>query len=151
MKDLGSTWRNSNMVYVRFSPKRVTLLALAAVVPLLGACGKDNVLSPQFQPEVANQTDTFQFQATGVTNVTQTLTYSWPNTGVAANIDQSCTVTTGSATIQIRDSQGTLVYERTLADGGSFVSQDGVTGNWAIRVILSNYDGTLNFRVQKKT
>jgi hypothetical protein len=130
---------------------RGLLPGLFVVLPLLAACGNDTVLNPNFQPEVTNQPDSFQFQATGVTNVTQTLIYAWANTGIAATVDQSCSITTGSATIQIRDPQGNLVYDRTLSDGGSYVSLDGTTGSWQIRIILSGIDGTLNFRVQKKT
>ena len=76
-----------------------------------------------------NNPDNFQFQATGVTNVTQTLNYSC--TGTAANVDQSCAIAQGGATVQIRDSQGTLVYTRTLADGGTYVT--GVAGTYDSR------------------
>ena len=124
---------------------------LMGAMALSVGCGSDNTLSPQFQPEITNNTDNFQFQATGVTHVSQTLTYTWSNTGTAANVDQSCAITQGSATVQIRDNQGTLVYNRTLADGGTFVTSTGVAGTWSIRVTLNNVDGTLNFRAQKKT
>jgi hypothetical protein len=124
---------------------------LMAALALSVGCGSDNTLSPQFQPEITNNTDNFQFQATGVTHVSQTLTYTWSNTGTAANVDQSCAITQGSATVQIRDNQGTLVYDHTLADGGTFVTSAGVAGTWSIRVTLSSVDGTLNFRAQKKT
>jgi hypothetical protein len=135
----------------RLFERRWTCMALAlAGLTALAGCGSDNTLSPQFQPEVANNIDSFQFQATGVTNVTQTLNYSWTNTGTAANVDQSCAITQGTATIQIRDSQGTLVYSRTLADGGTFSTSAGVSGTWSVRVVLSDIDGTLNFRAQKQ-
>jgi hypothetical protein len=131
--------------------RSIVVLAVMGLITVLAGCGNDNTISPQFQPEIMNNPDNFQFQATGVTNVTQTLNYSWTNTGTAANVDQSCSITGGSATVQIRDDQGTLVYDRTLADGGTFVSSVGVAGTWTIRVILDNLDGTLNFRAQKKT
>lgn len=124
----------------------------AAGLGIMAGCGDDNnTLSPQFQPEIMNNPDNFQFQATGVTNVTQTLNYSWTNTGTAANVDQSCAIAQGGATVQIRDSQGTLVYTRTLADGGTYATSTGVAGTWTIRVILNDLDGTLNFRAQKAT
>ena len=130
-----------------------TFVAIAAAgLALMAGCGNDNnTLSPQFQPEIMNNPDNFQFQATGVTNVTQTLNYSWTNTGTAANVDQSCAITQGGATIQIRDNQGTLVYDRTLADGGTYATSTGMAGTWTIRVILNDVDGTLNFRAQKVT
>jgi hypothetical protein len=126
----------------------VALLILAACG--LG-CGDDNVIGPQFQPEIINQADSFEFQATGVTDVTQTLNYSWTHTGVAANVDQSCSITQGAASVRIWDDAGTLVYDRSLTDGGTFSTLDGVAGTWTLRVILSQVDGTLNFRAQKKT
>ena len=133
---------------------KMDAIVVSAVLGLFAAltgCGSDNTLSPQFQPEIMNTADNFQFQATGVTNVTQTLSYSWTNTGTQANVDQSCSMTQGSATVQIRDGQGTLVYDQSLADGGTFVSSAGVAGTWTIRVVLVNLDGTLNFRAQKTT
>jgi hypothetical protein len=47
--------------------------ALATLVVVAAACGSNSVTNPQFQPEISNATDNFQFQATGVANVTQTL------------------------------------------------------------------------------
>jgi purine nucleoside permease len=131
----------------------LALVALAAAMTLAAGCSdkKNNVLDPAFQPEVANNIDNFQFQATGVTSVTQVLDYPWRNTGTQANVDQSCSITAGSATIALRDSTGALVYSRNLADGGSFSSAAGLAGTWSIRVTLSQVRGTLNFRVQKKT
>jgi hypothetical protein len=127
-------------------------IVIAAVgIAGMAGCGNDNTLSPQFQPEIANTPDNFQFQATGVTNVTQNLSYSWTNTGTGANVDQSCAITQGAATLQIRDNQGTLVYERTLTDGGTYATSTGVAGTWTIRVILNGVGGTLNFRAQKAT
>lgn len=132
-------------------PRPILVLALAATLPLLAACGDDEVIAPQFQPEVANLTDSFQFQATGLTGVTQTLQYTWANTGISADIDQSCSMTQGTASLTVRDADGTFVYSKDLSQGGSFISQDGTTGNWVIRVTVSGVHGDLNFRVQKRT
>ncbi len=109
------------------------------------------MLNPKFQPEVANLTDNFQFQATGVTNVSQTLNYTWQNTGTAANVNQATTLTAGSATLTIFDASGTQVYTRSLTDNGTFATSTGTTGAWRINLALSGVSGTLNFRVQKKT
>ncbi len=117
---------------------------------MLAGCGGGNVLSPQFQPEVSNLTDNFQFQATGVTNVSQTLQYTWQNTGTVANVNQACSVTGGMATLSIRDAAGTMVYSSDLSTNGSVATLSGVAGGWRIEVVLSNMSGTLNFRVQKR-
>jgi hypothetical protein len=123
---------------------------LCLFLTLAFGCGSESVLNPAFQPQVANLTDNFQFQATGVTDVTQNLQYTWQNTGTAATVNQATTVTAGTATLTIRDSGGVQVYSRNLADNGTFDTNAGSTGSWTIQLVLNNMSGTINFRVQKK-
>ncbi len=123
--------------------------ACFVVALVLLGCGGNKVTNPQFQPQIANLPDNFQFQATGVINVTQTLDYTWQNSGTAASVNQATTRTAGSATLNIFDSGGVQVYTRTLTDNGTFPTSTGATGNWRINVVLSGYSGTINFRVQK--
>ena len=125
-------------------------IGLALVLLALGACG-GQTLSPRFQPEISNVTDNFQFQATAMTNVSQTLTYTWQNTGISANVNQASSVTGGSADVLIRDAQSTVVYTANLATNGTFVTNNGTAGAWTIQVALSGCNGTVNFRVQKRT
>lgn len=127
------------------------LVVLLLVSGLLAGCGGGSALDPKFQPQVNNAADNFQFQSTAVTHVTQTLNYTWQNTGIAANIDQATTVTGGTAVVAIRDAAGVQVYSAGLQSNGTFQSATGQTGNWTIQVVLSNYSGTLNFRAQKRT
>jgi hypothetical protein len=118
----------------------------------LAGCGGSNnsALNSQFQPQVANAQDTFAFQSTGVTGVTQNLHYAWQTTGTAASINQASTVTAGTATLIISDVNGKVVYTGNLASNGTFTSAAGAgPGTWSIDVVLSGYSGTLNFRVQK--
>jgi hypothetical protein len=129
---------------------RVKFLGLALLLALVGCGSGNSSLNPQFQPQVANAVDTFQFQSTGVTNVTETLNYTWQNTGISANVDQATTVTAGTAVVMIRDAAGIQVYSAGLQNNGSFQSATGQTGNWTIQVVLQGYSGTLNFRVQKR-
>ena len=129
------------------------LLILFCFTLFIGSIGCGNggsALNPKFQPQVASQPDNFQFQSTGVTKVTQTLTYPWSNSGIAATVDQASTVTAGQAIVAIKDSAGIQVYSAGLQNNGTFDTATGQTGNWTIIVQLSNYSGTLNFRVQKK-
>lgn len=125
-----------------------TLLALALLLGA-GACS-DDPLAP-FQPEVSNVADTFQLQATGVTNRTVTLNYTWSNTGTQGTVNHSTTTTAGSAHVVIRDSANALVYDETLVPSLNEPTLVGATGNWTIQLVLTNYSGTLNFRVQKTT
>ena len=121
-----------------------TLLPL--VIFALIAC--NDSLAP-FQPEITNATDNFQLQATDVTNLTNTFDFTWQNTGTMANVNQATTIAAGSATLTIFDAQNVQVYTRNLADNGTFQTAAGSTGAWMIRMVLTNYSGTLNFRVQK--
>ena len=123
-----------------------TLIASAVVV---GACGDNNPIGPSNQPEVANNRDNFQFQASNLQGTTQTLTYTWENTGTSANVNQSGQISGGSARLTLRDASGTERYTRALTETGTFTSASGTTGNWRIEVQLENVTGTLNFRVQK--
>ncbi|MCG6986746.1 MAG: hypothetical protein LJF06_00960 [Gemmatimonadetes bacterium] len=115
---------------------------------LAGGCG-GNVVGPSNQPEVGNNTDTFQWQVSNLSGVTQTFTYQWSNTGVAANINQASALTGGSATLTIADAAGTQVYSGSLSNNGTFQSSSGTAGSWTVTVVLSNATGTLNFRLQK--
>jgi hypothetical protein len=120
-------------------------LALLGVV--LGASCTDP-LGP-FQPEITNATDNFQLQATGVTTVTSTLTYSWVNTGTRATVNHSTTTTAGTAQLVIRDAAGTLVYDKGLVPSLNEPTASGTAGTWTIQLRLATYSGTLNFRAQK--
>lgn len=133
-------------------PNATALLAtMVALMIVLGAGGcSDDPLAP-FQPEVSNLADTFQLQATGVTGRTATLNYTWSNTGTQGTVNHSTTTTAGTARVVIHDSAGTLVYDETLVPSLNEATLVGLAGNWNVRLILTNYSGTLNFRVQKTT
>jgi hypothetical protein len=124
---------------------------LSVLLVLVTACGDSNPIGPSNQPEIANITDNFQFQASNVTRSTQTLMYSWTNTGSAANIDQSGAISSGQATVTIRDGSNAQVYSGDLKNTGTFVSSNGASGTWRIEVRLNDVTGTLNFRVQKRS
>ena len=127
--------------------RAIWVLALALVTV---SCGSDsNPIGPANQPEVANLQDNFQFQASNLTGTTQTLTYTWANTGTSANVNQSGTVSGGTATLTIRTPSAVQVYTRDLLETGTFTTSTGAPVNWQIEVRLVNVTGTLNFRVQK--
>lgn len=123
---------------------------LLSLLALTIACGSGNsALNSAFQPQINNQPDNFQFQTTGVTNVTQTLTYTWQDTGSASSVNQACAITAGTAFVTLKDANGIAVYSGNLSANGTFTSIQGATGNWTVVVTLSKVSGTLNFRVQK--
>ena len=127
----------------------VARVAIVLLLATVAGCGGGSALNPQFQPQVTNQPDNFQFQSTGVTNVTQTLQYTWQNSGTMANVNQATTVTAGTATLTIRDAATTQVYQANMTANGTFVTNAGTTGAWTIQVTLTSFSGTINFRVQK--
>lgn len=136
------------MIVPRLS--RVAAAFVLSTMVVLSACGSSSTgpLAP-FQPQINNAPDNFQFQATGVTNVTWTFTYTWSNSGTAASVNQATTITAGTATVTILDANSTQVYTKDLSANGTFTTSAGVTGNWTIKVVFTNYSGTPNFRVQK--
>ncbi len=132
------------------SGRFITAIGMVLLALTLVGCGgsKNNSLAP-FQPQISNLTDNFALQATGVSNVTSTLTYTWQNTGTSANVNQACVISAGTASLVILDANGTQVYSNNLSANGTFPTTAGVTGSWTIRVTLTSNSGDLNFRAQK--
>lgn len=128
------------------------LIGLIAVASLaLAACG-GNSTGPlaQYEPQINNVTDNFQFQATDVADITGTYTYRWLNTGDSATVNQATAGTGGSATLTISDSTGAQLYAQPLSANGTFGMIKGAAGHWTVRVQFFRYAGTVNFRVQKQ-
>lgn len=134
-------------------PRRQTLFALLfslAIAPATAACGGgDSLTNPQFQPEIVNNVDSFELQATGITDISETRAYTWTNTGTTASVDKSTTLTAGSGTLTILDADGQQVYSGPVTNDGSNSTQTGAAGDWTVRIVLTNASGTINFRVQK--
>ncbi|MDP2858923.1 MAG: hypothetical protein Q8P50_13230 [Bacillota bacterium] len=117
---------------------------------LAGACESSaNLIGPENQLEVNNTTDTFQWQVSALSGVTQTLTYTWVNNGTIANVNQSSSPSSGSADLRILDAGGAQVYSRGLEGNGTFQTGAGTAGRWTVTVTLIKVNGTLNFRLQK--
>ncbi len=129
---------------------------LAAVATLLAAilvaCGGGSTpIQSQYQPQIVNQTDSFAFQLTGVSNGDGTLSYTWQNTGAAASIDRSSSISSGTVTLTVRDAAGAQVYQAPLnGASGSVLTTAGAAGSWTIVVDFVQATGTINFRAQKQ-
>lgn len=118
-----------------------------AVAMILTGCG--DTTSPGVQPEIANVTDNFQFQTSSLHAASGTWTYTWQNSGTAATVNQACSITGGTASLVIRNPQGKPVYDRDLADNGTFVTLGGTPGGWTIEVAFDRISApAMNFRVQ---
>ena len=116
---------------------------------LAAACTTANLIGPENSLEVANFTDSFQWQVTALDNVSQSLSYNWQTTGTIADINQAPGLSGGSAALRITDADGAQVYAQSLDENGTFSTSAGVSGTWTIEVVLSGAHGALNFRVQK--
>ena len=116
----------------------------------LAACSSDPV-SPGLEPQITNLVDDFAYQVSDVLDHSSTDNYTWQNTGTGASIDQSTSLTSGSATLMLFDGAGDLVYSQSLCEGGSSTSS-GVAGAWTIRIVYSSTTSpAVNFRAQKLT
>ena len=128
--------------------RAVALAAVAGSGTWLAGCS-DSPAAPGIQPEIINQPGNFEYQVSDVQGYTGTLSYSWQNNGVQANVDQSTTVSGGSVTLRILDATGAQVYSRSLAENGSFATTAGQAGTWTLRVIYSGAVApVVNFRAQ---
>jgi hypothetical protein len=123
--------------------------AIFIVALLLSSCSKNNNSLAPFSPEITNATDQFQLQATGVKTTTTTITYTWNNTGVRANVDKSGVLAAGAAKVYLYDANNTQLYLGDLNLTGSEQSAAGTPGTWTIKLVLTGMSGDLNFRVQK--
>lgn len=120
------------------------VLTLAAV-----ACGVDaNLIGAGNEPEVANATDAFEWQVSSLENVSQSLAYSWTNTGTTADVSQASSLEAGTAMLRVADAEGTQVYARGLDEDGTFRTETGAAGDWTVTVTLSEASGSANFRLE---
>ena len=127
--------------------KGSNLVYLLILFIFLSGCSSDS-LAP-FEPQIGNNQDTFQLQATNVSNVSTTLIYSWNNSGTRATINHSTTTTAGTTLLVIKDAAGTTVYSKALSPSLNEPTATGVAGTWSINLTLSYYSGTLNIRAEK--
>jgi len=123
-----------------------------ATFVLLGACG-DGPAAPGIEPQINNLTDAFTYQVSALDNVSGTHTYTWQNTGTAAKITHSSDAgATGTATLTVRDANGTQLYSGQLASSGEpLTSPAGIPGAWTVRIVYSDYSNSqVNFGVLKE-
>lgn len=127
----------------------LTTLSAIALAATAAACG--GATAPRYHPEVVNSANSFAFQVTDLSAVSDVVEYRWQNDGTQATVNQSAAPTTGTVTLTIYDASGAQVYTRSLADNGTFTSTAGTPGLWRIRVVFTNASGAVNFRVQRTT
>jgi len=128
----------------------LSLTVPALTLALLStACGSDNALAPQFQPEVVNTPNVaFSFQATGLADVSDVVAYTWSVSSGNMVIHPATATASGTITLNIKDAGGAVVYNGTVPSTGDITPPAGTAGPWNVRVTLSNYTGTVNFALQ---
>jgi len=130
---------------MNFSKAALLASPLVAVI-LTAGCSTDS--SSPFQPNVVNETDTFAVQASGLSNVNVTESYTWQNPGVTANVGNSGVLTSGDAALTVMDAIGATVYTGDLSTTGTFNTTGGASGSWTVQLVLVNYSGDLDFSLQ---
>ena len=131
------------------------VLRLTATIALLtlavAGCSSNNTPTAPltaFEPEIINAADAFQFQATGLTRTTATVSYPWENSATQATIDHSSAISEGTTLLSIFDADSTLVYSDSLQASASHQTAAGTAGSWTVHVTLTLVNGTLNFRAE---
>ena len=128
--------------------KRLRMIVPAVLLVLAGCAGRNLLSDPEFGAQLSNQTDNFAFQASNLDDVTETVQWTWQNTGTNATVNHSSAITGGSATLTILDSTGQQLYNQPLAPSGTDGLGSGTPGSWIIRLTLTDVSGTINFEVQ---
>lgn len=111
---------------------------------------RDETPGSGIQPDITDRRDEFSYRVRTVSNYSGSGLYWWHNSGLAAQVQQASSVGAGSMRLVIRDATGAEVFSRSLAEGGSFMTQNGATGRWTIQVIYKDASGTVSFRVRRK-
>ena len=126
-----------------------TLPALVLALLALGCDSNNNALAPQFQPEVVNTPNVaFSFQATGLADVSDALSYTWSVSSGSIVIHPATTTTGGTLTLNIKDAAGAVIYDGPVPATGDISPSNGTAGPWKVRVTLAQYSGTINFALQ---
>ena len=125
------------------------ILVVLAVALFATGCGGDNAVAPQYQPQVVNTPNVvFSFQATGLDDVTDALSYNFSVSSGTVIIHPATATTSGTITLNIKDASGAVVYNGTVPASGDITPPAGDAGTWIIALTLANYTGTINFEVQ---
>jgi hypothetical protein len=137
---------------MRIAALRLIPTAAVTALVLVGACG-DDPTAPGIEPQITNLSDAFSYQVSSIQNFTGTYSYTWQNTGTVAKVTHASDAgATGSATVTVRDAEGTQVYSGQLATSGEPLSAPvGVAGAWTITIVYTDYSNTqVNFAVLKQ-
>jgi hypothetical protein len=128
---------------------RIQLTRLSALLAfaLFAGCDTRVPTQPPFDAQVINLRNDLALQITGLQDATSELEYTWQNDGTAASVTQSPTLLTGTALLFVFDATGTQVYQRSLAENGTFTTTAGAPGSWTVKVRFSEANGDVTLRL----
>jgi hypothetical protein len=140
--------------------EHVRRLAAVLLVLLTVACSSDPASNPVGpgggtgtgvggDPLISNSTDDFRWQLSGAANFSTNGGYRWQNTGAAAKVTLSNSISSGSGTMVVLDNLSRTVWSGSLSNNGTFNTAAGDPGDWRIEVLPSGVSGNLDLRVQK--
>jgi hypothetical protein len=111
-------------------------------------CSDPNTLESGQVVEV-NLLDRFEFEATGLDNVTDTRSRLFTITGTQATVDVTAGITAGSARLQLRDPAGAVVYSEFIEDEVDGLTDSGGPGLWQVDIVLSEVTGEFSFTLER--
>lgn len=127
----------------------VRTLALAIVLAGSAMCSHDNIIGPENQLLVSLDPDNFQFKVSNLARVSQSVGYTWVNTGVSASVSNSSNLIGGTTSVTVRGPTGTVLYQSDLLTNGASSTMTGTAGNWEILFTFSKTDGNVTFQLQR--
>lgn len=127
---------------------RLTASSALVALALLASCDTRVPTQPPFDTQLINLRNDLALQITGLEDATSELEFTWQNDGTAASVTQSPTLLTGTAVLFVLDGSGAQVYQRSLAENGTFTTTAGVPGNWKVLVRLTEANGAVTFRLR---
>lgn len=128
---------------------RIPLLLAAVTLALLsGGCAATHTVARDLT--VMNQPDAFSLHIGAVEGFSRRLDYKWENSGTKALVRQASSITAGGARLEVRDAEGRVVHEKSLADVGSFPTAEGKPGAWRVTLLLSRATGSVTFELAKR-
>jgi hypothetical protein len=98
---------------------------------------------------VVNLPDRFEFLATGLNNVSDGARFLWTITGTQASVDITQAITKGSARLQLKDPNGTVVYSELVKDDSDGTTSVGGPGIWQVDLVLTEVSGDIAFRLDR--
>lgn len=129
-------------------PKVLGLLLLTSVG--LAACESTNTLDPNLITTVHLQ-DFFSFDVNGLDNVSDAERYFWVTTGQRVVVDVTPSITSGTAILQLRDTNGTIKYREDIGDGVDTTTATGIAGIWQVDIVLTEVTGAFSFTLERDT